>query len=409
MTPRTRVWLTVVVWLVAAIAAVALGMQRYAAAAGDPQPDFGGFFLPAAKAIVAGESPYIVSGYFYSPLVALLLTPFASSDAAVPAWTVMRIVAGIVACVVAAFACNPRGNLLRTGTLALLALVTLLWSVPTSLDLWAGQVELIVLLALVTAALAETRGWKFTAGLMLGLAAVVKTWPALFTVWLLRAGWRSRARQWVGVAAAALIAIALAALTGGSEAVIDMIRAPFTGAEQPFLAANSVWGLPRVLFSDTPMAEPLIESPALRIVTTVILVAWVAALGVVALVRPGPPVISLFNVMFLVILLLPVSHYFYVIYALPALWWWAARVIERPRSAIAWVVLSVLALWWIAVFRIAPAGDGFMITTWPSLLRIFGACLVAATVSVACAAIVHRRNFSDARSELIPDVLDRPD
>lgn len=370
-------------------------MQRYAAAAGDPQPDFGGFFLPAARSIVAGESPYLVSGYFYSPLVALLLTPFASSDAAVPAWTVMRIAAGIVACVVAAFACTPRGNLLRTGMLALLALVTLLWSVPTSLDLWAGQVELLVLLVLVTAALAETRGWKFTAGFALGLAAVVKTWPALFTVWLLRAGWRSRARQWVGVAAAALVAIALAALTGGSEAVIDMIRAPFTGAEQPLLAANSVWGLPRVLFSDSPMAEPIIESPALRIVTTVILVVWVAALGVVALVRPGPPVISLFNVTFLVILLLPVSHYFYVIYALPALWWWAARVIEKPRSAIAWAVLSVLALWWIAVFRIAPAGDGFMITTWPSLLRIFSACLVAATVSVACAAIVHRRNSYD--------------
>ena len=188
-----------------------------------------------------------------------------------------------------------------------------------------------------------------------------------------------------------------------------MIRAPFTGAEQPFLAANSVWGLPRVMFSDTPVAEPLIESPAMRIVTTVVLVVWVAALGVVTLVRPGPPVISLFNVTFLVILVLPVSHYFYVIYALPALWWWAARVLERPRSAIAWIVLSVLALWWIVVFRIAPAGDGFMITTWPSLLRIFGACLVAATVSVAGAAIVHRRVPNEYRSEFTTGVSNRPE
>jgi hypothetical protein len=65
--------------------------------------------------------------------------------------------------------------------------------------------------------------------------------------------------------------------------------------------------------------------------------------------------------------------------------------IERPRSTIAWVGHSVLALWWIVVFRIAPEGDGFMATTWPSLLRMFGACLVAATVSVVCAAIEHRR------------------
>jgi len=401
VTPRARAWLTAGVWGAVAIVAVAFGVQRYAAAAGDPQPDLGGFFLPAATAILGGQSPYTVTGYFYSPLVALLLAPFASSDAAIRAWTVMRIAAGIAACVVAAFASTPRGNLLRSGMLALLALVTLLWSVPTTLDLWAGQVELIVLLTLVIAALAETRGWKFTAGFMLGLGAVVKTWPALFTVWLLRAGWRARSRQWAGVAVAALVAIALAVLTGGFGAVADMIRAPFTGAEQPLLAANSVWGLPRVLFSDTPMAEPLIESSALRIVTTVLLVVWVVALGVVALVRPGPPVISLFNVTFLVILLLPVSHYFYVIYALPALWWWAGRLIERPRSAITWVALTVLALWWIAVFRIAPAGDGFMTTTWPSLLRIFGASLVAATVSVVCAAIVHRREVADAPASFV--------
>lgn len=391
MTPRARAWLTAGVWVTVAIAAAGLGLQRYAAAAGDQQPDLGGFFLPAANAILAGDSPYTVAGYFYSPLVALLLAPFATSDAAIPAWTVMRIVAGVAACVVGAFACTPRGNLLRTGIVALLAMVTLLWSVPATLDLWAGQVELIVLLTLVIAALAETRGWRFTSGLALGLGAVVKTWPALFTVWLLRAGWRSRARQWLGVAVGALIAVALAVSTGGFGAVVDMVRAPFSGAEQPFLAANSVWGLPRILFSETPMAEPLLESPALRILTTVILVLWVAALAVVALARPGHPVISLFNLTFLVILLLPVSHYFYVIYALPALWWWAARVMERPRSAVAWVALSVLAAWWIAVFRFAPEGDGFVTTTWPSLLRIFGACVAAVTVSVVCAAIEQRR------------------
>jgi hypothetical protein len=390
VTPRARTWLTAGVWVAAAIAAVAFGVQRFTAAAGDQQPDLGGFFLPAAQAILSGESPYSVSGYFYSPLVALLLAPFASTDAAIPAWTAMRIVAGIAACVIGAFACAPRGDLLRAGAVGLLAMVTLLWSVPTSLDLWAGQVELLVLLTLVTAALAETRGWRFTSGLMLGLGAVIKTWPVLIAAWLLRSGWASRARQWMGVAVAALIAVALALLTGGPGAVVDMIRAPFAGAEQPLLAANSVWGLPRMLFSDTPMAEPLTESSALRIATTVILVAWVAALGVIALVRPGPPVISLFNVTFLVILLLPVSHYFYVILALPALWWWTAHVSERPRSAIAWIAVSVLALWWIVVFRIAPAGDGFVTTTWPSLLRIFAASLVAATVSVVCAAILHR-------------------
>ena len=95
---------------------------------------------------------------------------------------------------------------------------------------------------------------------------------------------------------------------------------------------------------------------------------------------------ALFNVAFAVILLLPVSHYFYLLYAVPTLWWWASRVLERPRSAIAWTACVVLAVWWVVVFRQSPAGDGFMSTTWPSLLRIFGLSIAALTVSVLGAA-----------------------
>ncbi len=65
----------IAIWLAAGAAAVALGIQRFTDAAFDAQPDLNGFFLPAARAIAAGDSPYTVAGYFYSPLVALLLHP----------------------------------------------------------------------------------------------------------------------------------------------------------------------------------------------------------------------------------------------------------------------------------------------------------------------------------------------
>jgi len=61
----------------------------------------------------------------------------------------------------------------------------------------------------------------------------------------------------------------------------------------------------------------------------------------------------------------------------------------------------VLALWWIVVFRIGPAGDGSMTTTWPSLLRIFAASLAAVTVSVVCAAIVHRRERTSSAGPVL--------
>jgi uncharacterized SAM-binding protein YcdF (DUF218 family) len=77
MRGRLGVIATVLIWLVASALSIALALQRFSEAAFDAQPDLTGFFLPAARAIVVGESPYTVAGYFYSPLVALLLAPFA--------------------------------------------------------------------------------------------------------------------------------------------------------------------------------------------------------------------------------------------------------------------------------------------------------------------------------------------
>jgi hypothetical protein len=280
--------------------------------------------------------------------------------------------------------------------IAVIALVTLLWSVPATLDLWAGQVEMLVLLALCGAALAETRGWRVVAGFSLGTAALIKTWPALFVTWLVRRGARRRGPQWLGVAAAAAVAVGTALIVAGPEAVVGMVVAPLAGGDQPLLAANSVWGLPRVLFTETPMASPLIASPVLHAATTVVLVLWIAGLGVVVLRHPGDDFISLFNLAFVVVLLLPVSHYFYVIYALPTLWWWVARVLTGDRSVPTWVALGTCAAWWVLVFRVPPAGDGFMTTTWPSQLLIFGASAVAATASVWAAA---RASHVDQRSQ----------
>ena len=376
----------IAIWIAAAAVAIALGCIRFTDAAFDGQPDLSGFFLPAARAILAGESPYTVPGYFYSPLVALLLVPFAEHSWVIEYWTALRVACGIAACVVTALAVTPRGAWFRSGLVATLALVTLLWSWPTTFDLWEGQIELVVLLAMAFAVYAKSRGSRFWSGVSLGMGAVLKTWPALFLLWLVRSGARRRAREWAGVGAAAVVALTLALATGGVTGVYDMAISPLRGGDQPLLAANSVWGISRILFSETPMAVPLVDSPVLRYTLGILLALWVIALGVVILVRPGEQAIALFNLAFVVILMLPVAHYFYVIYALPTLWWWAARAFDRPRAAIPWVVFGAMGIWWIVVFRFPPEGDGFMTTTWPSLLRIFTACLFAATISVVAAA-----------------------
>ena len=119
-----------------------------------------------------------MAGYFYSPLVALLLVPVESTTFATEYWTALRIAAGIAACAFAAFACTPRGSWLRTGIVCVGALITLMWSWPATLDLWAGQVEFLVLLAMSIAAFAESRRHRFITGFALGIGAVIKTWLA---------------------------------------------------------------------------------------------------------------------------------------------------------------------------------------------------------------------------------------
>lgn len=343
-------------------------------------------FVLAAEEVAAGRTPYSVAGYYYSPLVALILAAVVHTGWAVEAWTALRIACGVVACLVAVVAFTPRGAWLRRGLLTWLAVVTLLYSWPASFDLWAGQPNLLAVLALAGTALAHRRRAQATSGLLLGLAAVVKTWPALFLAWLFRRGARGGLRPWLGVGVAALLAVLPALWLGGWRGALDMVTGPLHGANQPALAANSVWGFGRMLFSTNSVGVPLIVSPVLQQVTTSVLVLLVMGLGFLTLRRPGNDLIALYNIVFVTVLLLPVSHYYYLMYPLPALWWWVSTVVANPRSRTAWVVTAVLVAWWVVAFRIAPAGDGFATTTWQSLTRIVVATLAAAVASVVGAA-----------------------
>ena len=87
MTDRGLRWATAGAWVVAVVLMVVLGAVRYAAALAEPQPDFVNCFIFAAREVAAGRTPYSVNGYYYSPLVALMLAPVAWSDWAAEAWT----------------------------------------------------------------------------------------------------------------------------------------------------------------------------------------------------------------------------------------------------------------------------------------------------------------------------------
>lgn len=382
----------VLAWMGAALVALGLAVVRFrAVTASAGGPDFEGSFLGAARAIRAGTSPYDVVGYVYSPFVALILVPLADVPWARTAWTVALLVAALLACfAVATAAVRPdppdrgtpgaRLSLHRPAVFAFAA-ATLMLSWTFSLELWMGQVDVLVLLAVALAMLATARQRRGASGLALGVAALVKTWPAGLGLWLLRRPLRPRRREWVGVLVAAALALALALAVGGPQGVVDMVAAPIRMSSQP-LVAYSVWGAGTVLFTESGLAEPLVLSSVLRIAVPLVLAAWVTALVLVILRRPGSGVIALPNLAFALVLLLPVSHYVYLLLPLPALWWWAARVLENPRHWRPWVVAAVLLAWWYLAMRRIPPGDTYLTTDVTSFLLIFGSTLLAASVSV---------------------------
>lgn len=376
----------IVAWAAAWGVASVLAVRRYLGGLGSAtRYDLETFFLPAAEALARGESPYSVDGYVYSPLIALVLSPVAGTDSPEAVWTALQLVAAVVACLFGALAVT-RGMLApgRAGVFAV-AVVTLLSSWTMTVEIWLGQVTVIVLAAVAIAMYGTAERIPGLAGAGLGIAALVKTWPAALVMWLLRSPRERRGAEWTAVGLAAAGAVALALAVAGPGGVVQMVSRPFVFSDQP-LVSYSTWGAADLLFGTSGLAEPVVDSPLLRNTTALVLSTLVLALLVTALRMPGDGVIALANLTLCVILLLPVSHATYLLLALPVLWWWIARAFGSPRTVESLVVPAVLVIWWYLALRRVPSAALDTATDLPAFSIIFGSTLAAAIASVTGAA-----------------------
>lgn len=385
-----RQWLGIGAWAAGGGLAVALSVQRYSGAMAQDQFDLHTFFLRAGVALARGVSPYTVDGYFYTPLVAVTLAPFAGTDWAQAAWTIAMIVAGASTAFFGTLACTRLWPWQCRGWVFLLAVGTLLWSWPSTFEFFMGQTDLFVTALVAVAAYLATRRAAFGSGLALGIAAAVKTWPALLVLWIFRRNAASRGRTIVGVGLVAVSMVALA-LPFGPGAVRDMILSPARGSQQPHLVAYSAWGLGTALFGEGRTVPSIGNIPAARTLTIAIALALLIALTVIVLRMPGDSVISLYNLTFITVLIMPVSHFLYLLLPLPALWWWLARLIEDPRSRLRWAAALALAVWWVLAFRLVPSTEPDTHLTLGAFVAVIGSTLVATIASVICAALLARR------------------
>ena len=334
-------------WLVAIGVTVALAVTRYRAGVRDGiGGDFGVFFLPAAREIAQGHSPYLTAGYRYPPIIALVLAPFvhvARGDVW-RAWTALAVAAAVIAVAVFVRSEAPRLSPWRRPVLAAFCGVTCLHFWPLVVGLFFGALDTLVLLALILSTCVSTSRGR---GALIGVAGMIKTWPVAVGVALFQRGVESR-RAAIGAFVLTFLIAPLSALAFGWRlGFVRFLENIF--ASQGNYVSDSVWGIPRLLFTNSGLARPVTVSATLDILVAAALALAIVGLLVIAIRPRGDAGLCTWNVMFCVVLLLPGSHLAYTLYALPVLWTWGARCLRAARPApIDITVLFIALLWWLA-------------------------------------------------------------
>ena len=147
--------------------------------------DFTRQYYPTGQEILRSGQPS--NGYFYSSFFALLLAPFGrmAPEQAVGWWSVVQLV-GLLLLLI------PAADFYRQSRAAALLYVALLaFSMPVLHNLKWGQVSTLMTGCVFAALYLNTRGRWRGAAVVLGFAAAIKYYVAVFAwVWLVRRAWR---------------------------------------------------------------------------------------------------------------------------------------------------------------------------------------------------------------------------
>lgn len=386
-------------WLVAFAGTGYLAFRRYHALTDvvptGPSGAGGDFwlFVNGARHIAAGRSLYDPAaipkgydGYVYTPLIAIVLLPFAHAATVLVwhAWTALSIAALVLFCgLVTLVEARPLSSWKRP-VLFGVTVVSALQFVATKIELSQGQVDVYVLVLFAGMVLVSERGWAATSGTLVGVAGLIKTWPAAAALAMFRRGITRRRRALAALVFTLALGPLLAAAVGGASEVTAFFTTTFASRSQ-HLISHSVWGTPLLLFSRSGLAHPVLVSAPLRDVATAALAAWTIGLLVLTVHWSDSSVLGFWNVVGCVVLLLPVSHSAYTLFFLPLLWIWVARwlAVSRFRGLLS-VVTGLLVLWWAVLFHTdwSPIATGSPTESSLRISVIFFANLAAVTVSV---------------------------
>jgi len=287
-------------------------------------------YLHAVDLFLSGESfvgvsPPVGNGeYVYPPMIVGLFLPYAVFPGVMSAFLVQLLVQGAFCLgtgrVVVSVIERYDGPLFRVDRV--LVYLFCVGSTYPVIVLGQGQVDPILLFALSLAFLLDERGRQLLSGVLFAIPAIVKLFPALFGIWLLR---KRSLRAIASAVATGSAAVLVSLLAFGIDRNLDYLWFILTDRSRiqdlgASLSPNfSALTLSRPLSVVLPNIDPhLYPAVALALVAPVLVVLWhrldsiearlLAYLGTLACVLLLSPASNIHHVIFLYFPLVPLLY-----------------------------------------------------------------------------------------------------
>lgn len=257
-------------------------------------------YVGATEALLAGANPYdvrvpsddgaVMFGYVYPPIVAWALMPFVLLPFRVGylAWISVCAASLVVSLVIALRAFRHSASV---PTIALVVGASLT-TFNVRENLYHGQIDVTLLLMMVTGLWFLARGQQIPAGVLVGMAASGKPFLGILLLLLV---WRGqyRAAASMMVTGVALLAVGFGATLGsGLTALLGWVTVSRYASSPEFAAIpfnNALSALFLRLFTETQFADPWIVSRPLLLAANGLLLLVIAAAWLWAVPRGGEP------------------------------------------------------------------------------------------------------------------------
>jgi hypothetical protein len=305
-----------------------------------PLADLADLYLPTSQAKTGVITLPLASPH--PPAVAIMFIPFTVMplETANALWFVAQLGLLLLLCFLV-FPPRP-GSRMQWHAIGFFCLL-LCWS-PIVIELFYGQLNLLLAVLLVGSYRAANCGAPRVAGTLLGAAIAIKAFPVVVAgYYLLRREWRTA--SWAAGAAGVVSILPILIIGPGSIVSYGHQFLASTGYWQATEGHYSLTAAFRRLFTGTINVHPLVELPWGALVLSSLTALVILALAAQAIVRAEDSSIALSIALCAAILVSPLSWNYYLVLLIGPMLWTASRL--RARGWPLWnanVWLLALAL-----------------------------------------------------------------